>query len=103
MSELISGGLAMATISTSSSGDTTIIAAPSGKSIKVHRLKLSLASETTVQFKDGTTALSGPETCLTQVLDYNDDPWYRTTVGNAFVLSLGAAVQCGGTVWYRID
>lgn len=102
MSEII-GGLNVATISTSSSGDTTVIAAQTNKLIKVHRVKLSLASETTVQFKSGSTALSGPETTLVQVLDYNDNPWYSTRPGEAFVISLGSAVQCGGSVWYRIE
>lgn len=102
MSNLV-GGLNVAPISTSASGDTTILAAQSGRVIKVHRLKLSLASETTVQFKSGSTALSGAETSLTQVLDYNDNPWYTTRLGEAFVISLGGAVQCGGTIWYRIE
>lgn len=103
MSELIPGGLSSAIISTSSSGDTTVIAAQTGRAIKVHRVVLSLATETTVQFKDGSTAMSGPITCLEMVLDYSDDPYFRTTAGNALVLSLGAAVQCGGTIWYRIE
>lgn len=102
MSSII-GGLNVATVSTSSSGDTTVVAAQPGKTVNVHRVKLSLASEATVQFKSGSNALSGPETTLTQVLDYNDNPWYRTLPGEAFVISLGSAVQCGGSVWYRID
>lgn len=102
MSEFNASGLSSAPISTSASGDTTVIAAQAGKSINVHRIKLSLASQTTVQFKDGSTALSGPEETLTQILDYSDEPYYRTSVGNAFVISLGAAYQCGGTVWYRL-
>lgn len=102
MSEII-GGLNVAAISTSSSGDTTVVAAQTNKVIKVHRVKLSLASETTVQFKSGSNALSGPETILAQVLDYNDNPWYLTRPGEALVISLGGAVQCGGSVWYRIE
>jgi len=101
MSDL-AGGLSVASVSLSNSGDNTVIAAQSGKTIAVHRMKLSLAFEETVQIKSGSTALSGPETMAAQVLDYSDEPYYRTAAGEAFVISLGGAVQCGGTVWYRI-
>lgn len=95
-------GCATAKIDTASSGDNTIIAAVTGKSIQVHRIKFLLNSQTTVTFKDGTTALSGAEQCNSQILDYDEEPWYKTTPGSAFTMNLGAAVQCSGTVWYRL-
>lgn len=103
MSEFVTPAtLNAALVNISSSGDNTIIAAVAGKSITVHRVKILLASQTTVTFKDGASALSGPETCTYQILDFSDDPYYRTTAGNAFIINLGANVQCGGTIWYRL-
>lgn len=89
-------------ISISASGDNTVIPAQTGKYIEMVRLVLSLASETTVQFKSGSTALSGPQVMLAVVLDEMDaGAWYITNKSEAFVISLGAAVQGGGTIWYR--
>lgn len=89
-------------VSISASGDNTVIAAQSGRNIEVLGLLLSLASETTVQFKSGSTAISGPQTMLSLLLDEKAaGRWYVTNQGEAFVISLGAAVQTGGTIWYR--
>lgn len=102
MSE-IADGLNIAAVDISSAGDNTIIAGQTGKVISVYRLKLSLDTEETVQIKAGSRALSGPEMMAAQVLDYDDTPYYRTAAGEAFIISLGSSVQCGGTVWYRIS
>lgn len=29
-------------------------------------------------------------------------PWYVCGTGEAFVVNLGATVQCGGSVWYTV-
>jgi len=43
------------------------------------------------------------QTILAMILDENPGsrPWYVTSNGAPFVISLGAAVQCGGTVWFK--
>lgn len=102
MSE-IADGLNIAAIDISASGDNTVIAGQSGRIISVYRVKMSLAVETTVQIKSGSRALSGPETMAAQVLDYSDQPYYRTGAGEALVVSLGTSTQCGGSIWYRIN
>jgi hypothetical protein len=88
----------------SSSGDNTVVAALAGQSIYVRRLFLSAATEVTVQFKSDTTALSGPTTILSMLLDDSggraSDPWLITQSGEALVISLGSAVQVGGTIWF---
>ena len=88
----------------SSSGDNTVVAAQEGQSIYVRRLFLSAASEVTVQFKSDSTALSGPTTILSMLLDDNagrsSDPWLITLPGEPLVISLGSAVQVGGTIWF---
>ncbi len=103
MSQFNPNGLSIAAFSATSSGDATAVPAFTNRVIAVHRIKLLMSAVTTLQFKDGTTALSGPEPCAGQNMDYSDEPYYLTTAGNAFVISLGAAVQCGGSIWYRLQ
>ncbi len=87
-------------ISINTVGDHIVIAAQSAP-IWVMRVVLSLDSETTVQFKRGAIDLSGPMTALVIVLDENKGvPWYITNPGEPFVITLGASIQCGGTIWF---
>lgn len=89
-------------VSISASGDNVVIPAIPGQLIQVYGVVLSLDTETTVQFKSGTTALSGAQRMDSLVLDKTPgDPWYITARGEAFVISLGAAVQCGGTLYFQ--
>jgi len=89
-------------VSISASGDNTVIPAIPGQVIQVYGMVLSLAGDTTVQFKSGTTALSGPQTMDSIILDKTPgDPWYITARGEAFVISLGSSVQCGGTLYFQ--
>lgn len=88
-------------INISSAGDTIVIPAQQGVPIAVQSMIISLDTETTVQFKSGSTAFSGPQPILAMLLDPQPGrPWYVTANGQAFVISLGGAVPCGGTVWY---
>lgn len=89
-------------INVSTAGDTILIPAIAGQAISVISLIVSLETETTIQFKSGNTPFSGPQQILAMVLDeLSGGPRYITAKGEAFVISLGSAVQCGGTVWYR--
>lgn len=93
---------AQVSVSISSSGDTIVIPGISGQAISVISMILSLETETTVQFKSGSTALSGAQPMLAITLDEQArGPWYVTANSEAFVISLGSSVACGGTVWYR--
>ena len=92
--------MAQLPISLSSAGDSTVIPAQDGKYISVSRLILSAATETTVAFKSGVNSLSGPTTILEMVLDETLVPWYITNKSEGLIISLGGAVQVGGTIWF---
>lgn len=92
--------LKSAVVSISTQGDNTIIASGT-RAIRIHRLKLVANGTVSMTFKAGSTSLSGAEPCQAQVLEYEEVPWYVCEAGDAFIISLSAAVQVGGTVWYR--
>lgn len=91
-------------VNVSESGDTIIIPAIPGQTIQVYGVVLSLAAETTVSFKSGLggSLLGGPMTLESLGLGKTPgDPWYITERGEPFVISLGAPVLCGGTVYFQ--
>lgn len=65
----------------------------------ITKITLSLASETTVQFKSGSSLITGPiyMIALSEVGSLAD-PLYVMDHGQPFVINLGAAVQCGGVI-----
>lgn len=84
-------------VSLNSSGDHTVVAAQSGKSIQVLRAVLTLSEESTVQFKSGSNNLSGPMTCTSLMFtDETGSPWFVTNVSEALVIDIGTSVVCGG-------
>ena len=98
-----------ADVSISSSGDNTIIAAPStGQYIAIDHVSLLPTTAVAVQFKDGTTAYGGAfplGTLQALVLEnsmQHQDGVITLSSGQAFVINLGSAVQVGGIVRYRI-
>lgn len=88
-------------VNLSSSGDNTIVSGIPSVVIAVHRVVLAAASPVTIQFKSNTTELSGPQSVSQIGLSASATPYYETTAGEALVISLGAAVQVGGTIWYK--
>lgn len=96
---------ARAAISAASSGNNIVIAGVAGKRIYIFGIDLSTASSTTVQFKDGTTALTGIMTlnAYSKGLLVSSPAYWVLTAGNDFVISLGGAVQMSGAVWYAIQ
>jgi hypothetical protein len=97
-----------AVVSFSSSGDNTIIAAPTQGYIAIDNLNFVPASIVEVVLKRGTTALSGayPLTAnqgFTQDNTFqNQDGIITCLPGEAFVINLSGAVQCSGFCRYRI-
>jgi hypothetical protein len=90
-------------INTAASGDTTLVAAASGETTRVHRMKLNVAGAVIVQIRDGATVLdvfnfAGNGGCV--VLDFSSRPWYKTTANTALNLNLSAAVQVDGRLEY---
>lgn len=88
-------------ISITASGSNTVIAAQS-RPIYIHRIKFLCSAPVAITFKAGNRSLSGAELCTTQVLDYNEVPWYSCEVNEAFIMSLDRAVTVGGSVWYQL-
>lgn len=95
-----------AVVALTTMGDSIVIPAPSANSvIQVLRVVLALSAQTTLQFKSGSSPLSGPMTLTKIVLDQDAPaaaPWYITGKGENFVISLGANVDCGGTLYYQV-
>ena len=102
--------LQKADISISSSGDNTVIAAPSGTSeyLVIDHINLVPNSAVTVQLKDGTTVYGGAYSLTASqgwVLENSmghEDGIITVSSGNAFVINLSGAVQVSGFVRYRI-
>ena len=103
----------MASISISSSGDNTIIAAPGdGKYLAIDHINFVTAGAVTVQFKIGPAAFTpnyGGAYPLTTNQAVTLENAYQgedgiITCGNneAFIINLGGAVQVSGFVRYRI-
>lgn len=97
-----------AVINNNSSGDNAIIAASSGKTIKVWKIFFTAAGAVNVTFKDGaSTALSGAVVLSgsgsSMTLYYDGSPHWVTSPGNAFIINLSGAVAITGQVYYTIN
>ena len=96
-----------AAISIATAADHTIIAAVTGKKIIITSLFFTVGGDVNVTLKDGATAISG-------AMDFGGTSEPRGMVvnfadiaialgsGNAFVITLSAAVQVSGTVVYYL-
>jgi hypothetical protein len=89
-------------LSTATSGSgNTLIAAVANQIIRVYRLLLVPATAVTVEFLDGTTALTGVMSLLQGAqlyLPFDSKPHF--TCAGAFMATLGGGVQCSGYVHY---
>lgn len=104
--------LATADISFSTSGDQTVIAGVTGRRLRIWAITIEntdATTDTTIVFKDGTTALNGTGVLLTggggsyelgtlQGVNY---VYESAAQGNAFVINSSAAVAVTGRVWYQ--
>lgn len=93
-----------ANISISAGGDNTVIVGVAGRTIRVFKLFLVVASNVTLTFKDGVvTAISGalPMTANGSiVLDFDGEHWFVTSLGNDFIINLSGAVGVFGRIYY---
>lgn len=89
-------------LSFNGNGDNVVIAA-AGR-IFVYRLAIIAASAVNAIFKDGATTNLWPAiplpTTLPLVLDFDTEPWFTMTTGNAFIINLSSGVACAGCVYY---
>ncbi len=94
--------LTPAAISFSASGDNTVVAGVSAKTVKIYRLILTIAGATVLTFKSGAgTSLTGAMALNAGgsiTLDFTSEPWFTTATAAAFVINSTNAVQVSGKV-----
>jgi hypothetical protein len=86
---------------------TTTVAAPAGTTglkVRVYRAWLSSGQgvTSTITFQDGSTNLSGAIPLINGqqlVLDNTGEPWFVTSLGNAFNISI-SGTQVSGMLYY---
>jgi len=106
--QIFAENLRKADINIASSGDNTIIAAPSQGYIAIDHINLLATSAVAIQFKDGTTNYGGAyafDTKQAMALDNSTGDQHGVITclpGNAFVINLGAAIQVSGFIRFRI-
>ena len=95
-------------IDISSSGDNTIIAAPTNGFIAIDHINFMPTSAVSVVLKRGSTSLSGayPLDAKQALTLENPSDWAKgvqnTNPTEAFILNLSSAVQVSGFIRYRI-
>jgi len=106
--------LSAAVAITASSGDQTIIAAPSGanaqRRIAVVGFHIQVDGTTNLTLKSGSTAMAGPAPQVAGdgwVYPLGSDPsgknyWFVCNPGEALVLNLSSSATAGGIVVYRL-
>lgn len=109
--------LAQLSINISGSGDNTILTPATNQAIHIHYLELQNTSgtQTTVIFKDGTTAFNGAGWLMSGGTDYTFSPGRQEEsntarkiemhcgVGNAFKINLSGANQHSGFMLYSLE
>jgi hypothetical protein len=100
-----------AAISTTTSGQTAVVAAVTGRKIKVLGYVLMAAGTVNVKWQDGTTDLTGALPLTAQVgavvpqcggEGYHPE-WFKTTAGNALNLNCDSTVGVYGQVVYELE
>ena len=96
-----------AAIDAASSGDNTIVAAVTGKKIRVVALFLVAAGAVTVRFESGAggTALTGQMSLAANggfALPYNPVGYFETAAGELLNMELGGAVSADGSLVYEL-
>lgn len=94
-----------AVVDTATSGDTTLVAAVTGKKIRVVSFLLVAAGTVTTRFESGAggTALTGQMTMAINtsiVAAYNPAGWFETAAAALLNLELSAAVSVDGVIGY---
>jgi len=90
-------------VNPSTATDTAVVAAITGKSIRVHAVATVAGGANNLLFKSGTTALCGTMALAANggfVLPYNEAGWFVTAASEALNLTTSAAVATGATVVY---
>lgn len=108
MSELYTGNLRTKVIDIASSGANELIAAPTTGYIVIDFITLLPTTAVTVTLKSASTALTGPLPLDTKQpftfenTIHSDQGIFTCAPLEAFNITLGSAVQCGGFIRYRV-
>jgi hypothetical protein len=94
-----------AKIDAAASGDNTLVAAVTGKKIRVLSLFYLASGTVTVRFESGAsgTALTGQMEHTAQtgvVLPFNEDGWFETASGTLLNVELNTTVSIDGALTY---
>lgn len=101
----------VAPITASASGDTPVVAAVTGKKIRVKGFAITngAASVQNVKWRSGTTDITGLfySTAIGPIASHPLAPvnefYFETAAGQALVLNLSAATAVGGSVQYSLE
>ena len=94
-----------AVIDINSSGDNTIVTAVTGYRVIIDKLLIIATGAVAVTLKTGSTNLTGAMffAASQELKLFKDaDPWFTCNTSEAFIINLGAAVQVGGTIIYKL-
>ena len=99
------GPIRRAAIDVAVNGDNTLVAAVTGRAIRVVSVVLVPAAAVTIRFESGAggTALSGQMNLAAYdifVLSRNEDGWFETASGALLNLELSGAVSVDGALTY---
>lgn len=97
--------LTRATISASSSGANTIVAASASNYFRLYAILFVVAAQVTVKLGDttdwtGAMTFNGGSGLL--LTNQGEPHFISSAVNKAFLITLGSAVQISGTVWYTL-
>lgn len=96
----------MLTVAVSATGGTiTAIPSVTSQIIRVYKLFLTVTTAGTLQFEDGSTALSGAIALGANgavTLDLDGTPWFACSKGNAFTIVAGSGITVAGQLYYRV-
>lgn len=96
-----------APVDTSSAGDTTLVSAVTGRKVRVTSYVLVAAAPVTVEFKSGSTALSGAmpfgANGGASASGHPESPVLECAAGEALVITLGGAIQVSGHISYTLE
>lgn len=93
-------------VNQTTAGDLTIIPGVAGKTIRVYRVFLMSAVSGSLTPKDGATVFCGPLPFAANgglIMDFDGEPWFTCTPGNAFVINMSVAGQLSGRVGYTVS
>jgi hypothetical protein len=92
-----------APIDVTGTGAKVILAGVAGKTTRVHGFDLALTASSTVQWKCGTTNVTGVMSLTTYFKPPSEEPYFACAAGEDLSITVGTAVQIGGILYYRQD